>query len=410
MAIGGMIGGGIFAVLGVVIDLAGHLAVVSFVAGGALALVTAHSYARLTLAYDEAGGSFTYLRRGDHPAAAGSIAWLLILGYVFTIAVYAFTFGHYVANALGGSDVFARLAGLAIIGLFIVVNLRGVSTAGLVEDVVVLGKLIVLGVVAAVGLSMFSSERVTPIADQGLLGLFIGSAVIFMAYEGFQLLAYDYDELERPHRTLPRALYISVAVVIGTYVIVTLGSQMLLSDASLIAEKEVALAAVGQEALGTFGLALVTLGAVLSTSSAINATLFATARLTRDVSSAGELPRALARARGQVPRTAIVVLGVAAAGFSLMPGIGQLVAFGSLTFLLVFAVVNYLHARRTATRLLEQALAYVGATGSLAAALVLIAYLASNDLAALIVIGVCFATLIPARGLFQRHQRRNDRH
>lgn len=405
MAIGGMIGGGIFAVLGLVIDLAGHLAVFSFLVGGALALATAHSYARLTLSYRESGGSFTYVRRAGHPAAAGFIAWLLILGYVFTIAVYAFTFGHYLANALDVSGLAARIAGLGIIAIFVLINLRGVWTAGIVEDIVVLGKLLVLGIIAAVGISSFAPDRLSPAADKGVLGLFVGAAVIFMAYEGFQLLAYDYGELHRPRRTLPRALYISVGVVITTYVGVTLGAQMLLSDSMLAEQEEVALAAVGEAALGSFGLAFVTLGAVFSTASAINATLFATARLTRDVSRAGELPLALAKERNGIPRTAILALGVAAAGFSLMRGIGQIVAFGSLTFLVIFAIVNLLHARLSARRPAETALAYIAACGSTAAAGVLLYHLATTDMTALAIIGISIGALVPARALFHRRQK-----
>ncbi len=400
MAVGGMIGGGIFSVLGVVIQLAGHLAVASFLVGGALALVTAHSYSRLTLAHDRAGGSFAFLRQADHPAAAGWLAWLLVLGYVFTMSVYAFTFGHYLANVVGIDELFARVFGVAIIVVFVAVNLRGVTTSGLVEDLTVLGKVLILALVAAIGIARFSTERLSPLADQGLVGLFVGASVIFMAYEGFQLLAYDYDELDQPHRNLPRALYLSVPAVIAVYLVVTVGAQMLVPDRTIVEQKEVALATVGKEALGTSGLVLVTVAAVFSTGSAINATLFATARLARDVGSKGEFPQALAKERGAVPWSAVVVLGVLAALFSLMPGIVQIVAFGSLTFLVVFAAVNALHARVSAEGVTERAVAYAGSAGCTLAVLGLLYYLATEELLALLVIGICLALLLPSRLAF----------
>ena len=124
--------------------------------------------------------------------------------------------------------------------------------------------------------------------------MFVGAASIFVAYEGFELLSYDYDDIDQPDRTLPRALYVSVVAVVAVYVIVTLGSQMLVSDQLIVAQREVAFATVGQEALGTFGRWLATGAAVLATSSAINATLFSTARLVRDLSDADELPAASA--------------------------------------------------------------------------------------------------------------------
>jgi hypothetical protein len=69
MAIGGMIGGGIFSVLGVTIDLAGHLAFAAFLLGGLIAALTAHAYARLALHAGRAGGPFTYLREEGHARA-----------------------------------------------------------------------------------------------------------------------------------------------------------------------------------------------------------------------------------------------------------------------------------------------------------------------------------------------------
>ena len=99
---------------------------------------------------------------------------------------------------------------------------------------------------------MFSPSRLAPLDNKGLLGVFLGAAVIFVAYEGFELVPYDYDDISEPRRTLPRALYLSVAVVVVVYVAVTIASQMLLPDQrDRRAQKEVAFAVVGQKALGT---------------------------------------------------------------------------------------------------------------------------------------------------------------
>ena len=198
MAIGGMIGGGIFSVLGVTIDLAGHLAFAAFLLGGLIAGLTAHAYAGLALRAGRAGGPFTYLRDEGHTRPAAWVAWLLIVGYVFALAVYAFTFGHYLANVLGAPVLIARLAGIGILALFVAINLRGVATSGRTEDVIVATKLAVLAGIALIGLSMFSPARLSPLDNQGLSGVFLGAAVIFVAYEGFELLPYDYDDIAEP--------------------------------------------------------------------------------------------------------------------------------------------------------------------------------------------------------------------
>jgi len=51
MGVGGMVGGGIFSVLGLAIAQAGHAAPIAFALGGIIALLTGLSYARLGLVF-----------------------------------------------------------------------------------------------------------------------------------------------------------------------------------------------------------------------------------------------------------------------------------------------------------------------------------------------------------------------
>ena len=205
MAIGGMIGGGIFSVLGVTVALAGHLAFGCFILGGLVALVTARSYAILSVRAGRSGGPFAYLSDSGSTELGAMTAWLLILRYVVALAVYAFTFGRYFANVFGAGDLVARVASVGVLVLFLAINLRGVGASALTEDAVVFIKLVELGSIAAVGLWHFSANRLEPLADRGVGGLIFGAASIFVAYEGFELLAYDYDDIDHPRRTLPRS-------------------------------------------------------------------------------------------------------------------------------------------------------------------------------------------------------------
>src|SRR5665213_1195521 len=129
MAVGGMVGGGIFSVLGVTVALAGHLAIACFIIGGAIAMMTAHSFAVLSLRAGKSGGLFVYLREAGYPKIGSYTSWLLIFGYIVALAVYAFTFGHYAANVLGLSEFVAKIFSLLIMLLFLIVNLRGVTAS-----------------------------------------------------------------------------------------------------------------------------------------------------------------------------------------------------------------------------------------------------------------------------------------
>jgi hypothetical protein len=405
MAVGGMVGGGIFSVLGVAIALAGHLAFGCFAVGAIVAAVTAHSYSGVTARSGRSGGPFDHVREQGHPHLAGVLLWLLVFGYMVAMAVYSFTFGRYAANALDAPTWAARLLSVGVIGAFFAVNLRGVRVSSLTEDLIVLTKLVILFGVAFLGIAQFSSDRLSPLTDSGVGGMLLGAATVFFAYEGFELISYDRDDMHRPERTLPRALMLSVAIVAAVYVSVTIGAQMLVNDATIVARKEVAFVAVGQAALGGIGRWVAITGAVFATGSAINATLFSTARLVRDASATGELPRSLGRSTDGLPIVALAFISVAGAAMAMLPGITAVIAFGSAAFLAVYSIVNYLQAT-TAPRRRDRVLAGFGGVACVAALATLFVELARDDPQSLAILVACTAALAIGRIVFLRHRTR----
>lgn len=348
MAVGGMVGGGIFSVLGVIIEYAGQWAWLSFFIAGVIALISAHSYAQLALTYKEGGGAFTYLRKINHEGFAGSLSWILILGYTLTLSVYAFTFGHYVAHVFHAGPWLPRALALGVIALFALINLRGIGNASRVEIITVYGKLLVLLALAGYGLAEWAPEQLTSgIQPKPWHTALIGAGTIFMAYEGFQLLSYDYEDLEQPDRTLPRATTLAVISVILVYLLVTFGTTMIVGAGTLIEKREIALAIAGQQILGTTGLVIVTIAAAFSTGSAINATLFSTARLMESVAQKKDLPQLfLKENHAQIPVYAVLSIAALAAALSVVGSLGSLVDAASIIFLFTFGSVNMIAFRQ----------------------------------------------------------------
>jgi amino acid transporter len=376
MAVGGMVGGGIFSTLGVVIGIAGAWAWLSFVSAGFVALGAGYAYVGLARRFGEGGGAFTFLREIDEDGFAGGLSWVLIVGYILTNAVYASTFGQYVGYVIGLGPWFPRVAAIGIISVFVVVNLRSAGEAGGVEIFLVWFKLVALVGLALVGISRWApsmlSEGVP--SSSPWIGLVAGASV-FMAYEGFQLLTYDYEDIEDPDTTLPRAVLSAIVVVIVVYVLVTLGTTMLIGADVIVANEEVALAVAGREIAGTVGVVIVSIAAAFSTGSAINSTLFATARLTERVASAGELPSWLDhRNTKQLPDHAIITLGAAAALLGALGALGALVEAASVAFLVTFTVVATIAFRLgVGSRLATGATALAAAGATIAVTIRLIA-------------------------------------
>lgn len=344
MAVGGMVGGGIFSTLGVVISIAGQWAWLSFVAAGLVALASGYSYSKLADKYGEGGGAFTFLREIHKEGFAGSLSWVLILGYILTNSVYAYTFGTYLAHVFDFGPWLPRAAAISILALFVGLNLRGVGESSGAEILFVWFKLIVLVGLACFGIFKWDPGQLSAgVQDHGIPAALFGAAAVFMAYEGFQLLAYDYEDIENPKKNLPRALISSILVVIVVYVVVALGVAMLIGAGKVVENEEVALSIAGKQALGTTGLIIVTIAAAFSTGSAINSTLFATARLAKTVADHDELPKSLAHENSkEIPDRAIIGLGALSAVFAVFGNLSSLVEAASLIFLFTFATVNVL--------------------------------------------------------------------
>jgi amino acid transporter len=396
MAVGGMVGGGIFSVLGVVVQIAGSLAWASFVFAGFIALATAYSYAYLAAKYEQAGGAFVFLRRVEQHHIAGSLSWVLIIGYVLTMSVYAYTFGHYLAEVVGLNPLTVRVAEVAIITVLVGVNLLGVGESAWVEVVTVWCKLAVLLGLGLIGVMHWNPEYISAGHPPGGIGAaIIGGASIFMAYEGFQLLAYNYEVIRNPARTLKTAVLSAVVAVMVVYVLVALGAASLVGAQVLVQQKEVSLAVAGQAALGSAGRWLVSVAAAFSTGSAINATLFATARLSRTVSREGELPRIAARVnRRGMPDVSIIFLGALAAVLAVIGSLSALVEVASLTFLITFATVNVLAAIHLTS---GRWISFSGAIGAALATVLLSIKLAHTDPEALVILVILLSGAILLR-------------
>ena len=374
MGVGGMVSGGIYAVLGVAMQQAGNAVPLSYLVGGVITLLTAYSYLKLTLHYGEHGGAFTFVEHAtDNHHIAGFVGWVLIVGYVGVMAMYAFAFGAYTltaARAIVGIDLpqlLRPVISVLMVGAFVGLNLSGIQETGLFEDIAVYVKVVVLLSLATLGIVFYGGE---PLAmeffDKGYLSPITGFAVIFVSYEGFQLLVYDYDDIENVERTLPIGMYVSIGIAILIYVSVSFMATLQLTPEQLLAHEETALAAAVSNIpfLGAVGFVLVIISAIKSTSSGINATLFGTSRLVHEIATEGAIPRLFSfRNREGIPVYGLLLMGGLTAAFAALGTLKQITEFGSVAFLIADAVANFVNltlADETGSNRLFPALGLVG--------------------------------------------------
>ncbi|MFQ5642621.1 MAG: APC family permease [Thiogranum sp.] len=410
MGIGGMVGGGIFSVLGLSVAEAGHAAPLAFALGGVIALLTGLSYARLGICYRSDGGSFTYLEKAfRHRNIAGLGGWLLMAGYIGTLSLYAYTFGIYGSAMLGGDAqnlVMHHLLASGVLLTFLGINLYGVKAAGSTEDVIVLVKMLILALFAISGLFYAQPDHILPVFNTGASGLFMGAALIFVAYEGFELIPNAVNEMEAPERNLARAIVISIVITMLIYILVSLVAVGNLLPEEISRYKEYALAVAAKPFLGQAGFLLIGLGALLSTASAINATLFGTARLGKVMAEDRALPRvfALQERTRTIPWASLSVISLVSLVFVNLADLTVISSFASSTFLLIFAGVNLaalrLH-RHTGT---GAGVPLAGMLLALLSWLALVAYLWQNDRSGLLWMGLFYLAIALAELLFSRRR------
>ncbi|MFT4709577.1 MAG: amino acid transporter [Bacteroidia bacterium] len=359
IALGGMVGGGIFSILGVSVANIGNLTPVAIGIGGILALSAAYSYVQLAKLYQDEGATYSFFKRTfpSSPMAASFIGWVVTFGYISTLALYAFTFGAYLTSAFDVQHpaLVTKATAAAVLIFFAIVNLVSVRGMGKSEDLMVYTKLILLGLIAVVLIRSGDVSNMQPLIDSDLSWsmLIMTASITFVAFEGFQLAIHATEETSNPKRDIPWAIYAAIATATVVYVLIALAALMAIPKEELILNKESALAVGAEHAIGMPGRVMVILGAALATCSAISGTVFGASRLMAVIASDGYFPTLLAkRSEDHVPGYAIVAMTLMALLMVSLGGLEELLEFSSITFIIVsllMAHANFVKRKETGT-------------------------------------------------------------
>ncbi|MBO8183282.1 MAG: amino acid permease [Archaeoglobus sp.] len=340
IGVGGMIGGGIFAVLGLSIQLSKSAAPLAFLLAGIIALATAYSYAKLTARYPSEGGTIEFLVKAfGNRLLSGSLNVLLLASYIVMISLYAYAFGSYGASVLSNSLIAKHLLITFSIVLFTIINAMGAVISGKTEDALVAFKLAILIIVGGAGMLLVSPSRLSTSHWTDPVSLVAGGMIIFLAYEGFELISNTGSEVKSP-KILPKAFYSAVLLVIVVYVSVAIVTVGNLPYDVIINSRDYALAAAAEPSLGEAGFWLVTIAALASTSSAINATVFGTCRVSYMVAKYGELPSSIERPLWRQAYEGLLVISLISLVFANVASLESISTAGSGGFLLIFFFVN----------------------------------------------------------------------
>lgn len=382
IGIGGMVGAGIFSVLGVVAEASGSAMWLSFLIGGLVTLLSAYSYAKLGARYPSAGGAVEFLVQGlGDGVLSGGINIYMWVGYIIALALYAQAFAAYFMTFLPHhlAEWLPKAIGVAIVLLFTSVNFIGAGVVGRSESFIVAVKLVILLLFAASGLIFIQPSYLSVTHWPGPSGVLFGAGVLFIGYEGFGLVANAAEDMDEPKKLLPKALYLSVVSVILLYLAVSIAVIGNLPVKDILASRDYALAEAARPFLGNLGFRLIAVGALFSTASAINATLFGAANVSYMLARDGELPTVFSRVIWQGGTGGLVITSAMVILFVIFYDLSGVAMMGSGAFLLIYASVNVAHLKITAETGAKRSIVWAASVACMFMAVILGVYIYQNS-------------------------------
>jgi len=379
IALGGMVGGGIFSILGVATENIGNATPIAILVGGVLALFAAYSYVKLALLYKDEGATYSFFKKAFPKSNTTSsiIGWLIVFGYISTLALYAFTFASYFCSQFESLNdpIWQKIVSGLIISFFAIVNLVSVKGMGKLEDLMVYSKIVILLFISGLLAGKGDIQNLVPVFESqtSLTKILIVSSITFVAYEGFQLVIHAYNEMDNPQKNIPRAIYSSIGIATLLYFILSIAALATIPKEIIIADKEYALAAGAKTYIGQFGQFIVIFGALLATSSAISGTLFGASRLMAVIANDGYFPRALGKKiKTYIPHNAVITMSVFAFVLLATGGLQVILEFGSITFIIVSLLMAYTNYKKRLETNSSQLLTSAAFLGLLVAGLLIV--------------------------------------
>lgn len=340
--VGGIVGAGIYAIIGEAAGLAGNMLWLSFAVAACVALLTGLAYAEFVSQFPDAGGSFEYVKQGFGEKTALWMAIIMVMTGVVAPAAIAISFSDYLSRLV---DLPIWLTTIGIIALMGLINIIGAQESSWFNTVATIITLLGLGAVVVFAFPEWGSTDLLSVeGGNGMVGIFAGSALIFFSYVGFEDLVKMAEEVKEPEKNMPRGILISGVIVLTIYVLIAI-SAVSVMDAKELAKSDGPLAevlgSVASEAWVT-GLIVV---ALFATSKTILSNILGTSRLVFDVARDSDYDwmKKLAKvddSRG-TPTFAIIAIVILVVLFALIGNLKVVASISNIFVFLLFLAVNF---------------------------------------------------------------------
>ncbi|QWE05182.1 APC family permease [Polynucleobacter sp. JS-JIR-II-50] len=347
LGIGGMMGAGLFSLLGTASAHAGSYIPLAFLLGAIAASFSVYSYAKLGATFPSSGGAATFTVMSFGPGVlSGGLNIFQYVSYLIAAALYAAGFSEYANTLLGGnlSPLEVKLMGAGIVIFCAGINLLGTDIVGTVET-------LAIGFVT-LALLLFSAEGIH-VADVGAFkmsswsinGIAIATGILYINYQGFGVVTNSSNAMHAPHKELPLAMFSALILVTIAYVLVSTAAILLLSPAQMALYSGHVLADAAQIVAGKAGFVVIGVSALLACAAALNATIFAASNIAADMTRKSSVSKVLSDEVLNTEFRALTISAILVIGLALAFPLDVVGKMASLAFLLVYAAITYGHIR-----------------------------------------------------------------
>lgn len=315
-----IIGAGIFVLSGVAAGLAGPSVILSFLIAGFVSLLTAFSSAELTSFITETGGGYAFTKRAFGRFWSFLVGWVGYFDSIVGAASVSVGFAAYFTTLFGLEGAMPLiLAAFCLPIAMLVLNLIGIKEVSRAASGIVMVKIFALVLILFLGgfylSSHYNISHYTPFFPKGVQGTLNGSAIIFFAFVGFNIISMMSEETKNPEKTIPKAILLAFAVTFVLYVGMGLVEVGVLDWQSLGQAASPLHDLVTKISDNRIIIDFVSFAALIATGSVTMGSIAGTSRASFAMSRDGLFPKRFAyiHKRFGTPFVAIIVSGIAIA-------------------------------------------------------------------------------------------------
>lgn len=338
--VGGVVGAGIYAIIGQAAALSGNMLWLSFVVAATVALLTGLAYAEFVSRFPDAGGSYEYIKQGLGARTALYMSIFITFTGVVAAAAIAISFADYLSRLINFPNWIIVIGVIALMAFF---NIIGSKYSSYYNGFATVVTLLGLGLVIGFAIPDFGTVDYFNFSEKGWTGILSGGALIFFSYIGFEDLVKMAEETKEPEKNMPKAVLLSGLTVLVIYVLIAV-SAVSVMEWQKLAGSNGPLAAVIETKLGSIGATILVIVALFATSKTILSNILGTSRLLYDVARDSEIKWlkkfTTISGFGNVPNYAIIAIAIVAIGFGMIGNLKMVASISNIFIFIVFGTVN----------------------------------------------------------------------